>query len=287
MRDFLLITAIFITAVIAVSAGAWPLYAALIPEQSLEFGKFVKWSALLTVAIATFIVMKRRGMRRITLTGTSQRSLLYLLGGGVVIGFVTLATLGAAFYALDIRVADADKSLAEQILKLFISVIPAAIVVSLIEETYFRGAQCGVLMREKKTAMAVVLPAIFYAGVHFLNPPDTVIDDPEWFYGLTLLLAAPAEICRSSDCVGAAATLFFAGALLGLVRVLGGHLMLCVGIHAGWIAGIKLTRKLTDFNHDSELAFLANGYDHFTGILAAAWLAVLCAWLVKRLVENP
>ena len=288
MRNFFLVVVTFVIAVIGISAISWPLYAALSLEQWLEFSKFTKWLALLVVAIATVGVLKSRGQLHWSMVGfsTPQKPPLYLLGAGIAVGLATLGPLGATLYLLDIRVIDTDAFILANISTLILSIIPAAIAISLIEETYFRGVQYGALIHERRVLAAIVLPAIFYASVHFINPPEVAIYNPDWFYGVTLLLSAPAEICRTSDCAGTTMTLFLAGALLGLVRALGGHLIVCIGIHTGWIVCIKLTKKLTDFDRSSDLAFLANGNDHFTGILAAIWVAILCAWLINRLVKN-
>ncbi len=262
----------------------------LSPPPWLEFDKFVKWLTLLVIALATVCVLKSRGRLHWPSAGfnTPHKPPLRLLGQGFATGFTMLALLGALLYVLDIRVADTDASVFASLVKLVLSVLPAALAVSLIEETYFRGVQFGALARERRTAAAVVLPAVFYASVHFLNPHEVAtIQNPDWFYGTPLLFAAPAQICRETDCAGTGATLFMAGVLLGLVRVRGGHLVICIGIHAGWIAGIKLTKELTHFDRDADLAFLAAGHDHFTGVLAALWLAVPCALLIWRLLRHP
>ena len=288
MRDFLLVALTFIIAVTAASATAWPLYSWLSLEQWVEFGKFTKWLAILLVAAATVGVLRLRGRLHWPMVGfdAPRKPWPLLLATGFVAGFLMLGSLGAALYLLGIRVPDTDKTLLESLAKLVLGVLPAALAVSLIEETYFRGVQFTALARRQRVA-AVILPAVFYMAVHFLNPQDDVAGhDPDWFYGITLLFEAPVAICRETDCAGAGATLFLAGVLLALVRLRGGHLLTCIGIHAGWIAGIKLTRNLTNFDHHADLAFLAGGGDRFTGILAAAWLAVPCAWLIKRLVKN-
>ena len=289
MRDFLFVAAAFIVAVIGASAVAWPLYAWLTLETWVEFTKFAKWFALLTVAVATVAVLKHRGRLHWPDVGftSASKPVPYLLSTGFAAGLVMLASLGVAFLFLGVRVADAGSSPAEITFKLIFSIIPAALAVSLIEETYFRGVQFEALARERRTAAAVILPAAFYMIVHFLNPQEPAGGaEPDWFHGVALVLSAPAEICRTSDCVGAAAALFIAGALLSLVRLLGGHLLVCVGIHAGWIAGIKLTKQVSNFDRGADLAFLAGGHDRFIGVLAALWLAVPCIWLIRRLIKN-
>ena len=289
MRDFLLIVAAFIAAVVGAAVVAQPLYSALSLAALLEFDKFLKWFALLLAACATIAVLRRRAQLhwRMVGFGAPQQPPLQLLAGGVAIGFVMLASMGGALYLLDIRHVNTHAPLAATFAQLIYSTLPAALAVSLLEETYFRGVQFGMLARSRRTIAAILLPAIFYMSVHFLNPRETaIVANSEWFHGLSLLLAAPAEVCRAGDCAGMATTLLIAGVLLGLVRSLGGHLLLCIGLHTGWIIGIKLTKKLSNFNPDAEWALLASGHDYFTGWLAALWLSVPCVWLIKRLVKK-
>lgn len=289
MRDFLFVVAAFIVAVIGAGAGAWPLYTWLGLETWVEFAKFAKWFAILAVAAATVAVLKHRGRLHWADTGFTPASkpAPYLLGAGFAAGFVMLASLGAAFLLLGVRIADDGVSPAAIASNLIFNVIPAALAIALIEEIYFRGVQFGALARERRIAAAAILPAAFYAAVHFLNPQAPAGGaEPGWFHGVTLILSAPAEICRTSGCAGAAAALFTAGVLLSLVRLLGGHLLTCIGIHAGWITGIKLTKQLSDFDLGADLAFLAEGHDRFVGVLAALWLAVPCIWLIRRLVKS-
>ena len=278
MRNFLIVLTTFCLCAVGVSVVSWPIYTLLPLPQWVPFDKFAKWLTILTVATVTISVFRcrRLGFSKISFL-PAHKPVLPSLGFGFIAGFLLLALLSAILYLLDIRVADMNKSFLEILGKIFLSILPAALLVALIEETYFRGIQCGELIREKRTLAAVTLPAIFYSSVHFLNPGESIpADDPDWFHGLTLLLVAPVEICHASDCMGTAITLFFAGIFLGIVRILGGHLIVCIGIHAGWIAVIKLTKVLTDFNPGTDLAWLAQGQGRVLGLLSAALLAISC-----------
>ena len=278
MRNFLIVVMIFALCVVGAGALSWPIYTVLSLPEWIPFDKFAKWLSVLTVAAATVAAFRYRRLRFSKIDFLPARGTALLpLGFGFIAGFLLLALLSATLYLLEVRVADTDKAFAEILGKLFLSILPTALLVSLIEETYFRGIQCGELMREKRTLAAITLPAIFYSGVHFLNPAEPVpAANPDWFHGLTLLVDAPAEICRASDCAGTAATLLIAGLLLGIVRALGGHLIVCIGIHAGWICAIKLTKALTDFNPGADLAWLAQGQGRFLGVLSAVLLAIPC-----------
>ena len=67
------------------------------------------------------------------------------------------------------------------------------------------------------------------------------------------------------------------GVFLALVREGTGHIGWCIGLHAGWVFVIQLTRRLTDGNPSSDLAFLTGDYDGIIGWLAMAWIGLLAA----------
>ena len=288
MCRFLIIVAVFVACAIAGSVIAWPLYTLFEPWQQVPFDRFVKWCAILAIAVTTAAVLRQRSVQRAEIGfAPASKPAWLLLSTGLIAGLALIALPAISLYLLDIRTFETHANLSHLAGTLFLSVLPTAIMVALIEETYFRGIQYEALARQRHMVAAVLLPAVFYAGVHFLNVRATAsVTSPEWFYGLTLLLEAPVQVCRTSDCIGAAATLLAAGIFLGLVRARGSHLLTCIGVHAGWIIGIKMTKKLTRFDADADLAFLAGGTDRFTGILTALWLAAACVWAGASLVHQ-
>lgn len=288
MRNFLIILVLFIACVVGACAIAWPVYTSLPLLQKIPFDRFTKWFALLIVATATIGAFRYRRLEWAKISFTpAGTSALASLGLGLVYGVLLLSLLGVTLYLLDIRVANVTETPPAIVRKLLLSILPTALLVSFIEEIYFRGVQCGELIKAKRTLAAVMLPAVFYSSVHFLNPNELVrVDEPDWFYGLTLLRDAPTAICRTSDCTATAASLLMAGVLLGIVRILSGNILLCIGIHAGWIVSIKTTKRLTDFDPGADFAWLAQGQDHFTGILATAWLTIFCIWTGRRLARK-
>ena len=68
--------------------------------------------------------------------------------------------------------------------------------------------------------------------------------------------------------------MFTAGVLLGLVRERTGSIAFCIGIHAGWVLSIKMTKEVTVLDSTAPTAFLVGGYDNIIGWAAAAVLVV-------------
>jgi membrane protease YdiL (CAAX protease family) len=158
----------------------------------------------------------------------------------------------------------------EAVLALF-----SGLLIAVVEETFFRGALFSAVRRGGTLSSALFWSALLYAVIHFLKPhvlaPGQTFDAAaswQMFLGVFTSFFQ----WRHIDSLFA---LFVAGLLLGLVRERTGHIGWCIGLHAGWVFVIKLTRHLTDGNPDSAYAFLVGSYDGTIGWLAAAWMAAM------------
>jgi len=98
---------------------------------------------------------------------------------------------------------------------------------------------------------------------------------------LGLGLANLADIGRIYDSFVA---LLVAGLLLAMVRERSGNILWCIGIHAGWVMVIKITKYLTDTNTAQGHPLWIGHYDNVTGLLAFLWLTLLAAgyWYAGR-----
>jgi membrane protease YdiL (CAAX protease family) len=113
-----------------------------------------------------------------------------------------------------------------------------ALVVSLMEETLFRGALFGVLRRAMHWLPALVLLSAIFATLHFIDwKANTPRGAPvEWHTGLRLI---GHMLHLSHPRVGLAGwpTFFVAGLVLGDCVRRTGSLHLAIGVHAGWVLG--------------------------------------------------
>ena len=79
--------------------------------------------------------------------------------------------------------------------------------------------------------------------------------------------------------------LFAAGVFLSLVRLRTGNIAQCIGIHAGWVLVIKVTKSISTVNYESGWGFLVGTYDGVIGFMGFAWLCLLSIsyyWLGTR-----
>jgi membrane protease YdiL (CAAX protease family) len=69
--------------------------------------------------------------------------------------------------------------------------------------------------------------------------------------------------------------LVMVGVFLALVRERTGHIGWGIGLHAGWVFVIQVTRRVTEEDPQAPLAFLTGDYDGVIGWLGAAWISLL------------
>lgn len=212
----------------------------------------------------------------------ARSRLLRAMGGGWLLGIGILGALVWVELALGVRVPDGDRLQVLSLLEKAVAALIGGLLIGLLEETFFRGALYSAIRRRAHVAAAAAGSALLYALVHFLKPhalPSGVTFD--WAGTWSMLLRVFASLFQWQH-LDSLLALFSAGVFLALVRERSGHLGWCIGLHAGWVFVIQLTRRMTDGDEAASLAFLAGQYDGVIGWLAALWIALL-AWGYWRL----
>jgi membrane protease YdiL (CAAX protease family) len=210
--------------------------------------------------------------------GVARARLARSLALGWVAGVAILLVLVAALLTLGVRVLDPSPErgaawLATKALQALI----AGLLIAVLEETFFRGALYAGIRRRNGLASAVAWSAALYALLHVMKPsglPDGVAFD--WAGAAQMFLQVFGGVLQWSH-LDTLAALFLVGVFLALVRERSGHIGWCIGLHAGWVFVIQVTRRLTDDEAGARLAFLVGDYDGVIGWLAAAWIGLLAA----------
>ncbi|MES2657141.1 MAG: CPBP family intramembrane glutamic endopeptidase [Verrucomicrobiota bacterium] len=125
--------------------------------------------------------------------------------------------------------------------KLISAVMVPAVAASLLEEWLFRGLLLGLWLRFSKPLAACVGSSLFFAFIHFLEPPaGWVIANPAapWA-GFELLGKIMWHFADPRFFVTDFATLFVIGMILAWARLRTGALWFPIGLHAGWIFAFK------------------------------------------------
>ncbi len=218
--------------------------------------------------------------------GIQRRAFAHALTRGWLIGVAILLVLVICLLLLGVRVPAAwGPGFAARLLEKAVAALIGGLLIGLLEETFFRGALFTAIRRRGGgVAAAAAWSALLYALVHFLKPhalPAGVAFD--WAGAWQMFTHVFVGIWQWTH-VDSLVALFLVGIFLALVRERSGHIAWGVGLHAGWVFVIQVSRRLTDGNDGAPLAFLAGDYDGIIGWLAALWIGLLAAayWRLSR-----
>ncbi len=112
-----------------------------------------------------------------------------------------------------------------------------------IEEILFRGLFFALFLRTFRPFTTLLLVTTLFAGVHFLNPPpEAALDDSQvgWLSGFWLTGQTFKHFGDFQFLIAEFSTLFAVGWVLGIARLRTGSLWLPIGLHTGWIFGLKI-----------------------------------------------
>lgn len=170
-----------------------------------------------------------QGWRQLAIGFALAAGTLLLLGWGLV-------QAGTFDYAQKINLPKILKA----------AIIPA-VLVSLIEETLFRGAFLGMFLRAMRPVTAIVGLSLLFAFLHFLEPPSgvTVPDPRSATAGLWMLGQILGHFTDPLPLLAEFATLAAVGLVLAYARWRTASLWLSIGLHSGWIFGIFLFKGFT------------------------------------------
>jgi membrane protease YdiL (CAAX protease family) len=208
--------------------------------------------------------------------GATRRDFLHALWRGWLFGVLILLALALALFSLGVIVPDpGGEDWIGRLAKKLVQALLAGLLIGLLEETFFRGALYGAIRRRGGIPSAVFWTALLYAMLHFMKPhplPDGVVFDWDGAWQMFLHVFTGVFQWKHLDSMTA---LFLVGVFLALVRERTGHIGWGVGLHAGWVFVIQVTRHLTDGDPASPHAWLTGNYDGIIGWLAAAWIGLL------------
>lgn len=211
--------------------------------------------------------------------GTQQREFIRDVFKGLATGVTIMLPLVLTLLALDVRAIDAEWVFSWP--NLLLGVLQALIIgfiVAVIEETYFRGAMFTAVNRTSGLWPAAMSTSLLYAAVHFITTEyDIPANQVQWYDGLIVLVHCFEQFATPAAIVDSFLALFMVGLFLALVRARHGHIAHCIGLHAGWVLIIQMTKDFTVDNPNSRFSYLTGNYDNVIGLLAFGLLTVLTA----------
>ncbi len=216
--------------------------------------------------------------------GVSARAWRRSVGWGWLQGVAILLALALVLLALDIRVPDPPSEHWFGIAGQAVQALLGGLLIGILEETFFRGALYSAIRRRDGRWAAVVWSSLLYAVLHFMKPgalPEGMAFDGS---GALWMFRPCLQRCLSMEKSGFPDRAFCVGVFLALVRERTGQIGWCIGLHAGWVFVIQMTRRLTNGNEAASFSFLVGDYDGTIGWLAAFWIGLLALgyWVLTR-----
>ena len=261
--------------------GAAALIPALQPFAAHPFSRYLSRALLLAALLGLWPLLRAVGMRSWQGLGLSQparqwRRLVVgaLIGSGMLAGLFVLELAGTT------RNFNPERTMGDLGVRLLKAAQTAALV-SVIEELLFRGALLGVLRKSCSWPTALGLSSVVYALVHFFGRPSEPVT-VNWMSGLAGLFAM-LPTAAAALLTPAFLNLALAGVILGVCYQRTGSLFLPVGLHAGWIVGLKLGGFMTRAAVDPPGAFWGSGriLDGWLAFLALGLLLAFCLCLPR------
>ncbi len=163
-----------------------------------------------------------------------------------------------------------------------------ALLIGLVEESVFRGLLLTSLRKYLPAFSAVLISAIYYAGLHFLDSKSPVSEETLSLIGSFQLLGEAYHNVFAMQDVTAFLALSTVGLFLGVLRMRGEmNLALCIGCHTGWVTQIRLCKSMFSMDLTSPYSFLVSNYDGVIGLLVAGWLlfVLISYWLFTKVVK--
>jgi membrane protease YdiL (CAAX protease family) len=232
---------------------------------------------------------QRLADRRSLGLGVGTPRLLGTAAAGWLLGVAMLALLVAALLLLGVRVPETwGPEMAASLAQKAVSALIGGLLIGLLEELFFRGALFTAIRRRGGLASAAVWSSLLYAAVHFMKPHGLPADIAYGWAANWQIFASTFTGLLRWEHLDSLVALFLAGILLALLRERSGHIGWCIGLHAGWVFVIQVTRRATDGDDQAALAFLAGGYDGVIGWLGAAWIGlIIWLWWRRRAPAQP
>ena len=268
-RAYALLACYTIAVFVVGSLTAVPMHKWLL-AQGLELDPMHEWAAdwlklLALAAVPVLLYAAGSGWRNGLGLGCGDRGFAQL-GLGFVFGVATMGIVYLLLLMLEVRVPRAGLDAAMLVRALWKAAL-TAVLVSIIEELWFRGALHRVL-QPVGAVRTVLIVACIYAALHFLRP-DVAVPTPHVVMDGVSAVGGMFTRFGDGTYADSALALLGVGLVLGWMRIHYGCIAACMGAHAGWVLVLQSVRRTTQ-SAPGEWSWLAGRYDGMIG-----WLLII------------
>jgi len=276
MRAFFLFVGLILLALFLSAAVNYPLYNLL--QDSTDKGP----EKLITIvgklfAIPGFIwILYRLGIANKRDLGYQLNKPAFLaeLLRGLAMGLALLGLLAVVLSFLEIRPVRSWDEIAPELGKTLLVALITGLIIGFIEETFFRGGLFAGIRKSHGFWTTAILSSVFYAWMHFINPPGLPAGESASFANSFWILSHTFDDYAKGGIWDGFIALFLLGMYLALIRERTGNIAYVIGVHAGMVAVIKGFKDIAPTNHGSDLIWLISDYDRTIGLLSAAGMAI-------------
>ncbi len=268
MRALFIFLLFVVLAFLCGAALAYPLKLLLDPALGLAFRKYLTYATLISGLLISGIYLQMYKLLSFKAFGYSGGINKFANGmmNGFVYGAFIMLMIEVTLFLLGIHEIDHSRSFSLDVISLlFVKAIVAGLLISLIEESIFRGALFTGLYNRTGATITVFFTALVYSTVHFIRYRDLPDESSvEWYTGFTMMPEAFRRFYEW-NIADYFLTLFIFGVLLGLLRLKHKSIAACVGVHAGIVMLIKIADYFTNRTHDSNYNYLVSQYNSTFG----------------------
>lgn len=265
----LLLFSLFITIFVS------PIIASIVPFNLYRImGRVI----LISTFILFFYYKDRLGFQNLRILGFEfNKRWWLLLFLGLLLGLFTIGIVSLTMLHLSIRFIIPD-ILSLNWLRYLIGYLIVGFTAALIEECFFRGFILQALLKDTGFFISLIITNIFYSIVHFLKPLQTGnIEILNLFSSINAIpLFFKPLFINLPDIWPLILGLFLVGIVLSMAYLRVRTLSMSIGIHAGWIIGVKSLSLGTDVTDSGSLWVSGNVIAHpFTWLVLLIFILIL------------
>ena len=161
-----------------------------------------------------------------------------------------------------------------------------ALTVGFFEEIFFRGVIFKGLLEDCKPVAAFVLSSLFYSAIHFIKPAEAVsFSGLDPWVGIRYLIGSFQPFLDPFPLLPGLFGLFLIGLVLSYAFLRTGSLYLSMGLHMGWVFGLKSIRVYGDYRRQ-DLGWLFGSTDPKLVSGIAGWIGVVAVGVIVHWITR-
>ncbi len=286
----LLLLALFFTCLLSPWAAAfWNFILDLRPEWNLPqypFSRIFDRVFMVVGVILFFTFLRRLGINSPRQIGlTSPRQGYADLLGGFLLALASMVALVFAMTAAEIFVPQFRFTVSKA-LGISLSAFLSGITVGFLEEIFFRGILFQGLVEDWRPTGAILATSLFYSAVHFVSPAERIpLAGLHPLAGIRHLILAFSPFLKPAPLLPGLFGLFLMGFVLCYAYLRTGSLYLSIGLHAGWVFGLKTIRLFGNYNRE-QLGWLFGSTDPRLASGVSAWIGILAVGVIVHWITR-